>query len=143
MLDALHEHLEAISGLTDLVSTRIYRAKAPQGAARPYVVYHRTSGFADHYQGGDSGMATHRVTIEAWADTLGAARDVLEQIRLKLDAFRGAMGSTNTAYVHIVALTDEFDEVLAPEDGSDVGLHNAVHRYRVVSGRTASTASRS
>lgn len=50
---ALHAKLSGYAPLTALVGTRIYHQSAPQSATYPLVVFHRQSGRAHQFFGGD------------------------------------------------------------------------------------------
>jgi hypothetical protein len=52
--DAMYDKLAGASGVTALVSTRIYRGAAPQGATAPYVIYAVQAGGDENLTPADS-----------------------------------------------------------------------------------------
>lgn len=118
---ALYSYLSGVSAVTDEVSTRIYPAQAPQGAALPYVVHHRISTRRFPHQLGPSGMVRARIQIDSFGTTLDSAQAVFDVLRDNLDGWRATtMGGV---YVQSVNLEDEANDFAPPQDGGDPGVH--------------------
>lgn len=94
----IRRYLKNVSAVTTLVGSgtaaRIYEEDAKQGQALPYLVFFITPG--DSYENLVSidGIATHRVTVMAYAATRAAAFSLQEAVRLApLQHFRGTLGN--------------------------------------------------
>ena len=81
--------MEGVSGLTSLVSTRIYPAQRPQNSAMPAVSYFKVNTTREYRHGGAAGWANPRFQFDCWAKTYGAAKNVAEQVRLAMNDFTG------------------------------------------------------
>lgn len=64
----LYQALAADPDLTGLVSDRIYAVKAPQGAAKPLIIYRRSRGRPEQTLTGYQ-LVTTDFAIEAWSKT--------------------------------------------------------------------------
>lgn len=90
--EALPARLEGVAAVTALVGTRIYPARAPQGAVRPFVTFARIATPPREVAfGADPGIARPRFQLTAWAETYGAARLVATAVRQGLQRFRGVV----------------------------------------------------
>lgn len=65
--------LLAASGLTALVSDRVYWGERPQGDALPGVTLNRISPGDDYHLGGKGGVHEARVQADVWAESYTAA----------------------------------------------------------------------
>jgi len=81
--DALYDTLAAHAGLTALVSTRIYRQAAPQGATLPYVLYELVAGGDENSSPVDSQDLRYRARGVS-ATSSDEAGDIDDQIRAAL-----------------------------------------------------------
>ena len=79
----------AHSGLSALISTRLYDGQAPQGAALPYVEFTKTDWQPVAGVQVNSGWGHSRVTFSAHAATLLAAKQVMLQVRAAFDRYHG------------------------------------------------------
>lgn len=103
----LYSRLTSYSGLTALVSTRIYPLVAPQGVIYPAVVYQRISTMAREVaMGSDPGIVRARVQVTAWADTYTSAKAIADKIRLALERYR----TTGLFDIYIIGENDLYDE---------------------------------
>ncbi len=87
----LVKQLEATSGVTALVGTRIYPQAAPQGTTADYVTYELVTGRPVQDHGGSGGLHRARVSFLCHAATYANAKAVATAIRAVLDGFRGTM----------------------------------------------------
>lgn len=118
--DDLKTYLETVSALTAIVSTRIYRSRAPQGLdeANAHIVYRVLGREPRHYSGSASGIPAYLVECEVFARTPRLAELAKEQLRLALDGYRGTFGS---GFVTRAMLTDETDIDIRPVHGDERG----------------------
>lgn len=87
----LVKELQATSGVTALVGTRIYPQAAPQGTTEDYVTYELVTGRPVQDHGGSGGLHRARVSFLCHAATYANAKAVATAIRAVLDGFRGTM----------------------------------------------------
>lgn len=113
----LYSYLASVTDLTDEVSTRIYASAAPQGTTLPYITYHEISGETQHHQTAAAGLVDSRFQIDVWAANHTSREAVFEEVRLALDGYEGAMGSTTVDRVVIESRQDSTDR---GEAGSEV-----------------------
>ena len=117
---ALYTRLQAVTGVTDLVSTRIWPNKTDTAEpAFPYVTYEivdeqRASAF-----GADTGDVDAIVRFHCWGkdDTAGSgfdeARDVADELRQALQRWTGTLDSTQVTGVFV----DGRNSLQDPEPG--------------------------
>lgn len=90
--DALTTYLLAQTGLTDLISDRIYPSEAPEGEQMPYVVFFYVSDVKGHCYGHKSDLESPNVQYTTYASTLSGARAVANQIKTALGDYAGDIG---------------------------------------------------
>lgn len=115
---ALYARLGAVSGVTDLVSTRIYPLVAPQNASLPLVVVNRIGEIHEHHTTAAAGIARASMQIDCWAATLDAAVAVGDAVRAALDGWSGTSASI---VVRSVTLNDRDESMEPPQDGEEFG----------------------
>jgi hypothetical protein len=98
--------LLATSGVTSLVSTRIYPGAIPQAAAMPAISVQRISGAPVYTDQGEAGLASARLEIDCWAETYSAAKQAARAVIAALSAFVGTQGSQTFQYVLLDAERD-------------------------------------
>ena len=88
--NSVYAALGQFAALSALVATRIYPDIAPQGVAKPYVVWEEISSvpIADLDGSGDdsAAMDVERIQVACWAGTAARAREVAIQARLAMAA---------------------------------------------------------
>lgn len=107
--EALFSHLKSHAGLSALVGTRIYPQIMPQGVTMPAVTYQKISGPREYSHGGPSELAHPRFQLSCWAKNYSTAKDIAEQVRLALQAYRGTMGGAGGVTVYGAFLENEID----------------------------------
>jgi len=94
--ESIYSYLANYSGLTALVSTRIYAFQIPQGATLPCVTFQRidTPRTLTHDSSGiGNELANPRFQFDVWATTYASAKAINEQIRAALNGKTGLIGS--------------------------------------------------
>ena len=94
--EGLMAYLKAHSGLTALISTRIYPIQFPDGVTMPCVTYQRidtprTSTLSSSGATGD--LTNPRYQFKAWATTYASAKAITDQIRAALNGKTGSTGA--------------------------------------------------
>ena len=107
----LYAYLTANSGVSAIVSTRLYPLKLPQGATLPALAYQLISNARPHdITAGPTGHAFPRFQITSYAESYSAAKSLAAAVRSALDGYRGAMGSeTGVGGVALIGERDSFE----------------------------------
>lgn len=118
----LHAFLASRSGVSTLVSTRIYPVILPQAPRYPAITYNRVSRDTEHHLLGPVGRDVARISINSWASTYAGAKALADTVRLALDGYRGPFLSLASPAVLITTvgathLDNEID--LYEEDAED------------------------
>jgi type IV pilus biogenesis protein CpaD/CtpE len=103
-----------VSGATD-AGDRIYPQVAPDGVARPFIVYQRINTNTENVLSGSSGLKNTRLQVDVFATTYSQA----QQIAL---AIENLMASWSTPNVSIVS-QDIFED--------EVKLHRVMTDYSI------------
>jgi len=112
--------LNAQSSITDLVSTRIYLDKAPEGCGLPYIVIlqHGSDEFMTSDNTGNLRGIDFSIICRAQRGVSSVA--VADAVRLFIEDYSGAAGSETISAVILDSVSDQFEP---PVDGSDIGKH--------------------
>jgi hypothetical protein len=112
--------LNAQSSITDLVSTRIYIDKAPEGCALPYIVILQHG--SDEFMTSDNTGNLRGIdfSIICRAQRSITSESVADAVREFIQDYSGAAGSETISAVVFEGVSDQFEP---PVDGSDIGKH--------------------
>ena len=114
----LVSYLTGYSGLTTLISTRVYPFMIPQGATLPCVTYQRidTPRSLTHGDSGATGtLARPRFQFSCWAATLSSAQAIAYQLRAALNGKTGSIGTAPNAVTVRAILVDNEMQDYEPE----------------------------
>jgi hypothetical protein len=106
MEEAIRTRLLATSGVTALVSQRVYCGSRPQGGALPDIIINRISGAPIYTDDGESGLAEARLELECWGTTYASAKNPARAVIVSLSAFFGTVGGTTFQYILLDAERD-------------------------------------
>ena len=109
---ALYTRLSGYSGLTSLVSTRIYPNVLPQGVTYPAVSYHRVSTVRNSAMGSDIGVASPRFQLDAWGATYSDALSVKAQLKSAMERWTGTVDSVEVLDTYIMNEYDLYDSTV-------------------------------
>jgi hypothetical protein len=118
----LYTLLAGTSGVTSLVSTRIYPNKAPQNAGTRYIVYRRVMNEHRRHLKGSSNLKRATISIEC----IGATYDEAKSLYSAVYAAIGENGTTATwdsQSVKIAYWDGDSDDYIPPQTQDDVGVH--------------------
>lgn len=90
---AVYYRLANTSGVTALVSTRIYPKVMPQQPTMPALVYSVVDNDREQVHRGQTGGAKARVQVTCWGATESSVAAVKEQVRLALIGASGSIAS--------------------------------------------------
>jgi len=115
---ALYSILSGAAGVTELVSTRIYLARAPQGAALPYVWFEDRSTTYIRALSGDQAYRRSLVDVNCIAASATEAIAVADAVTSAINDARGTYAST--PIVNVAVLGDDTN-TLPPTSGEEFG----------------------
>lgn len=98
--------LLAASGVTALVSTRVYPVARPQGSTLPAVTLQRIDGAPLLTDEGDSGLENPRIQLDCWGTTYASAKAVARAVIAALNAFDGTLTGVNIPLIELEAERD-------------------------------------
>ena len=124
MLGDLVAFLASASGVSSLVSTRIYADIPLQGTTFPAISYSQISRVGTYVLEGDMHKARSRIQIDSWATTRKESIDLADAIRRRMSGFFGSMSGTQ---VHFVTLDNQF--TLFDEEAGITGIYRVVQDY--------------
>ena len=111
-------YLLSKSGITDLVSQRIYTDVLPQSATLPAIVMNKLYTTHDHELSNLVGVAYSRLQFECYGSTRLVSNSIAEAIRASgIVAFKGDTNSVDIRGVQVEEGMSYMDD--PPTDGSD------------------------
>jgi hypothetical protein len=119
---AFRTYILTKTGVSSLISTRMYPDYLPQTPTLPAVVYHVISNVPEHHLGGAAALTTLRIQANLYATSRSGANTLAEAMRNAANGYTGAMGAEYAQTCRLDVTRYDTDE---PADGSDL------HRYVV------------
>lgn len=107
--EALYSYLSSHSGLSSLVSTRIYPLALPQGTVLPAITYQRVTSERYHALQQDSSLTNHTFQFSIFGTKYSDVESVSEQLRSALQNYSGTMGGVAGINVQAVLIGNEID----------------------------------
>jgi hypothetical protein len=111
--EALAAKLRSTPGVSALVGSRIYPARAPQGTTAAYVVYDLLGGENVSAHDGFGGLRSGRISFACCAPKYGEAKAVAEAVRLALAGWRGTLGGLDVSIPQAFEDEDLWDDTLS------------------------------
>lgn len=103
----LQAALAANSGVTALVSTRIYPIKLPQPPTYPAITYQRISNTA---QNGSTALRETRYQIDCWADTYTPTQTLAAAVKAALEEYKKTNATPGIKQAYIINELDDYDD---------------------------------
>lgn len=97
--DVVRDRLADHSGVSALVSTRIWYSRLPDDPTLPALSVQQISGVPVSAFGDDVGEVELRVQVDAWDDDRAGAKALAEQVRDALQRFTGSYGGVTIQVV--------------------------------------------
>ncbi len=114
---------DMVALLDALVSSRVYRSAAKEGATVPYIVFSKIAGNPVNNLAGTDGQRNTRYQIDAWAADADAAEALMLSIKAAFGAASIAATGTDTQYIELPDNPDLYDD--------DAKLHRASADFSV------------
>ena len=103
------------NSVTTYVGTRIYPGLAPQGAAFPYIEYHRIITDRVRHLGGLSSLASPRFQINCWSSGYDEAKSLGEAVENRPDNYTGTPSAINIRRIYLEDKGDELEPAVGNE----------------------------
>lgn len=103
---AIRSALVANAGVSAIIGSKVFPVLAPASADLPFVTWRRISVQRQQGLSGPIGMPSVLLSVDLFAETYEAVRELADAVRLCLD---GWGGTTNNVRVANVSLTNEAD----------------------------------
>lgn len=131
----IRDHLAGSTAIVNVVSDRMYAESVPQGKGEldyPCIVINDVSSDPEMYLGGEAGVHTTVIQIDAWTDGSGgkaAINTLSELIRNRLNGYRGQFGTGCSGTARMI----RNNSVAAPPvDGSDQHRRRASLDFEII-----------
>lgn len=122
---ALPHFLENDTNLSALVADRIYPYKLPQTTTLPAIVYQDISNTFTQAHGEASALPFPRYQFTIYAGTVDMLNQVKEALRIRLDGYKGIMGTSSyETEVEAALLKNEYGN-----NDTDVGIYLKYQDY--------------
>ena len=115
-----------------VVGGRIFPVIAPASASLPFVTWRRQSIQREMTLSGPSRMPSVTVSLDFFAETYQAVRELADRARAVLDGFRGEVG--NYLIVRIVSLVNESDGFVQLAGGDLPPVYSVTQTYTILWG---------
>jgi len=125
---AVRAVLVGASGVTDLVSTRVYPNSAPQSTTKPFIVYEVDTLEPVDALSGHAGLTFAQFTITSWGATYSDAKAVSAAVLAALGDYSGTSDNIN---IPQASHDSSRDIVYWPEDGSELPVHGVEQDWRI------------
>jgi predicted site-specific integrase-resolvase len=125
--EGIYSYIQTKSGVTSLVSTRVYPSNMPQDFTLPAIVYFRVSSERQHEARESSvtqGKARARYQFDCMAETYDGAKALGEALRIAMDGYIGLMGSNTVQACSLENDRDIYD--------SELDIYMRVMDFRIV-----------
>ena len=122
--------LETSPPVATLLSSRIYPVIAPASAPLPFATWRRISVQREMSLNGPTGMPTVSISLDIFAETYSAVREIADRCREVLHGFTGGVGD----YVHvaIVSLLNESDGFVQLAGGELPPVYSVTQTYTIL-----------
>lgn len=111
----LRSALVANASVAALVGTRVFPVLAPTTAALPFATYRRSGVLRQHSLAGPIGVPNVSMTLDIYAETYEAVRDLADKCRKVLDGYGGSLNNVEVKHVTLENEADGFVQLAGGE----------------------------
>ena len=122
--------LVANAAVAAIVGTRIYPVIAPATADIPFITWRRSGVQRQHTLSGPLGMPTVILSVDLYAGTYEAVRDLADKVRLVLDGYGTA--ETESIVIENVSLDNEVDGFVQLAGGEMPPVYSVTQTYSIL-----------
>jgi len=127
---AIRSVLVADADVARLLGTRIYPVIAPASAAVPFATYRRSAVQRQQSLSGPTGVTTVILSLDLYAESYEAVRDLADRCRRALDGWGGT--SPESVVVNNVSLDNEADGFAQLAGGEAPPLYSVSQTYSIL-----------
>lgn len=127
---AIRSVLLADADVASLLGTRVYPVIAPATAGIPFATYRRSAVQREQSLSGPTWVTTVILTLDLYAETYEAVRDLADKCRLALDGYGGI--SPESVVVENVSLDNEADGFAQLAGGEAPPLYSVSQNYSIL-----------
>ena len=133
LIDGLITLMTEDTGVSALVSTRIYKSVLPRGYVLPAICIHRYGGSQDYQFSGPADVSEDQVQLDAYGETAEDAQSVVAALKTLLVPYVGAL--PDGTKVQACYLERDMDMPFLPHADSKSLAYRSVLGFRLVSER--------
>ena len=122
--------LVANADVAAIVGTRVFPVLAPATAAIPFATYRRSGVQRSHTLNGPMGMPTVILTLDLYAETYEAVRELADRCRVCLDGY--GTGVADSIVVSNVSLDNESDGFVQLAGGDTPPVYSVSQTYSII-----------
>lgn len=122
--------LVANTAVAAIVGTRVFPVLAPATAAIPFATYRRSGVQRAHTLSGPMGMPTVILSLDLYAETYEAVRELADTCRVCLDGYGTAL--TDSIVVNNVSLDNESDGFVQLAGGDTPPVYSVSQTYSII-----------
>jgi hypothetical protein len=113
-----------------IIADRVFPVLAPASAAIPFAVWRRQAVNREQTLGGPVGLPTVTLSLDMYAETYEAVRDLADACREALDGWGGSLG--NSISVRLVSLLNESDGFVQLAGGDLPPVYSVTQTYTIL-----------
>jgi hypothetical protein len=121
--------LVADAAVSAVVGSRIYPVLAPSSAALPLITWRRSSVLRTMGLGGPTGVTTVTLSLEIYAETYQAVRELADLCRVALDGYGATVDNVT---VSNVSLDNESDGFVQLQGGESAPFLSVSQTYSIL-----------
>ena len=106
----VYSRLSTDSTLTAIVGTKIFAGRIEQEVSPPFVMFWRVSGSRPDSLTGHNGMTRANIQVDCFATTYGQIKAINDAVRLRLDGFKGTMGTEEAKACRMTGEREYYDQ---------------------------------
>lgn len=126
----LADELKTSPAVAELVGDRVFPVIAPATAALPFVTWRRSAVQREQTLSGPAGIPTVTLSVDMFAETYEAVRELADRCRSTLDGWGGSLG--NWIIVSHVSLIGESDGFVNLAGGDLPPVYSVTQTYTVL-----------
>lgn len=116
--EALYSYMKGYSGISALVSARVFPDAVPQGTAYPAITYQQISeDEVEPFTQPAATMICATYQIDCWGSTRSSANAVAKQVRAAFKNYSGATGGAGGVTVNAVRKLSRLENYYTDSDG--------------------------
>jgi hypothetical protein len=126
----ISDRLSADPAVGQVLGGRVYPVIAPASATLPLATWRRAAVQREQTLTGPTGLPTVTLSLDLYAETYEAVRDLADRCRACLDGFGGGVG--NSVQIRLVSLLNEADGFVSLAGGDLPPVYSVTQTYTIL-----------